>query len=376
MELTNTEERKFDEYRSVDAAPKVSSKEDTTRVSIILIDYNEFSNLQRALPSIFSMNTSEDVEVIVVDNGSTDGSVEYIHSHFQDVKIVPAGKNLGYSGANNLGAKTAQGEYLIFLNPDTTVTEGWISNMLDALKTHPNAGMVTPKILMMGQERINTCGNDVHFTGYGYLRGWMAAADSMNTVEDVFSISGCSFMIRKQLFDQLGGFDEAFYPIYVEDTDLSWRARLAGYDCLYVPDSVIYHDYTMGFGSEKYFRLERNRYQMLIKNLHWGTLFLLLPSLLLSEVVSWGYVILRGAAYARSKLRSYAWLIGHLGEILRARQGVQALRQRKDIDILRKCTYHLAYDQANDGFVGKVAQHVFDPLFHILHRFYLAVISW
>lgn len=345
------------------------------KISIITIDYNEIDNLKRSLPSFLAQDYPS-FEVIVVDNGSRDGSPAFIEANFPDVKVIAAGGNRGFSGANNLGAQHATGEYLVFINPDTTVAPDWLYGLLDALQD-PDVGIATSKILIMAQpDTINTCGNDVHYTGYGYLRGWSQPDDSMNTPERVFSVSGAAFMMRRSLFEHLGGFDDNFNPIYVEDTDLSWRSQLAGYQCAYVPSSVVYHDYTMGFGPDKFHRLERNRYQMLIKNYDWRTFALLLPAILLSEVVAWGYATLRGGAHMRAKLKSYGWLARNLGLILQARGRVQQLRRVKDRDILRRAAYRLAYDQANDGIIGKVAKYTFDPLFFAIRAVCLLIVWW
>jgi GT2 family glycosyltransferase len=345
------------------------------KVSIITIDYNELDNLKRSLPSFLAQDYPS-FEIIVVDNGSRDGSPAFIETTFPDVKVIAAGGNRGFSGANNLGAQHATGEYLVFINPDTTVAPDWLYGLLEALQD-PEIGIATSKILIMAQpDKINTCGNDVHYTGYGYLRGWSQPADSMNTPERVFSVSGAAFMIRRSLFEQLGGFDDNFNPIYVEDTDLSWRAQLAGYVCVYVPSSVVYHDYTMGFGPDKFHRLERNRYQMLLKNYDWRTYLLLLPAILLSEIVAWGYATMRGGAHMRAKLKSYGWLLRNLSAILQARRRVQRLRRVKDCEILRRASYRLAYDQANDGVIGRVAKYTFDPLFFAIRAVCLLIVRW
>ena len=109
-----------------------------------------------------------------MDNGSTDGSAEYVEREFARVTLLRAGENLGFGGANNLAARQATGEYLAFLNPDTAVEPGWLRALIGALHGNPGVGLATPKILLLSRpDRINTCGNDVHFTGIPTVRGWM-----------------------------------------------------------------------------------------------------------------------------------------------------------------------------------------------------------
>ncbi|PJF28450.1 MAG: glycosyltransferase family 2 protein [Phototrophicales bacterium] len=348
---------------------------DHPKVSIITVGYNSLEDLKRCLPS-FMAQQYPNFEIVVVDNASKDGTASYLSAHFPSVRLYRAERNLGFSGGNNWAASEAEGEYLAFINPDTTVKPDCLYWLVETLQDR-SVGIATPKILMMSQpDRINTCGNDVHYTGYGYLRGWSQSADSMNTPERVFSVSGAAFLIRKDLFLQLGGFDENFAPAYVEDTDLSWRAMMCGYSAVYVPSSVVYHDYTMGFGPQKYHWLERNRYQMILKNYDWRTFALLLPAILLSEVVAWGYATMRGTAHMRAKLKSYGWLVRNLGAILQARQRVQSLRRVKDREILRRAAFRLAYDQANDGLISKVAKCTFDPLFFAIRAVCLLIVRW
>jgi GT2 family glycosyltransferase len=211
---------------------------------------------------------------------------------------------------------------------------------------------------MAQPDRINTCGNSVHFTGFGSLRGWMASADALNETCDVPSVSGAAFAVRRSLYNTLGGFDESFFPAYVEETDLCWRAQLAGYTCRYVPDSIIYHDYKLDFRPDKYFWLERNRCQMLLKNLRWPTLLLLIPALLLADG-ELGVRVLNGMKHIRqtAQLR----LDHHtLAADRRARRGVRQIRQVA-IVIFYELLARLAFGQAGSGATAK--NNGFDPLF-------------
>ena len=115
---------------------------------------------------------------------------------------------------------------------------------------------------------------------------------------------------------------------------------------------------------------------MLLKNLAWKTLIVLLPALLLSEIVTWGYAVMNGRQHIAAKLNSYAWLLAHRGTILANRQQVRALRRRRDRDLLRQCSFRLAYGLANEGLVARVASWVFDPLFFVIYTFSLLIVRW
>lgn len=346
------------------------------RVSVLLVNYNNGTEIERCLASLLDQHYP-DYEIIVVDNASQDGSAALIAAEFPQVKLIRAGENLGFGGGNNLAAAHASGQYLVFLNPDTIAEPDLLELLVFALAKDPWIGLVTPKILLVSPlGRINTCGNSVHYTGYGYLRGWMLHASEMNHEEDVFSISGAAFMMRKSLFDALGGFDTGFSPAYVEDTDLSWRAFLLGYRTVYTPFAAIYHDYTSHFSPAKYHWLERNRYQLLLKNLRWGSLFALLPALLVAEVMSWGFALRRGLGYVTGKIQAYTWILSHWRAIMGARRQVQQMRQVSDRDVLVHCDYRINFTQVSEGFVSSLAGHIFNPVFYLLYSAALLIIHW
>jgi GT2 family glycosyltransferase len=303
------------------------------------------------------------VEVIVVDNASTDGSASWLAQAHPEVRLTCTSENRGYGAGGNLGTRLARGRYLAFLNPDTTVEPGWLEALLAALEADPQAGLVTSRILLMEDpEHINTCGNDVHISGLTLCRGMGQPRDAFPHLEEVSAVSGAAFAIRKDLFESLGGFDERFF-MYMEDTDLSLRARLAGYRCLYAPDSVAYHAYTLRFGPLKTYYQERNRYAMLLKCLRWRTLLTLLPALLLAEMVTWGFVLLRQRRNLGNKLRAYAWLLGHWPEVMQSRRRAQTDRRAGDRILLEATRHALAFEQAGAGPLARAAHALFDPLF-------------
>jgi GT2 family glycosyltransferase len=326
--------------------------------SIILVGHNHRTELLRCLAGL----GSED-EIIVVDNGSRDGTVEAVRRACPGVRVIESQRNLGFGGGANLGAAAARGELLVFLNPDTVVTPGWLAALAQALAEDPTAGLVTPQIRLWRQpERINACGADVHLSGLTLCRGLGEDATGYQTPAEVAAVSGAAFAIRRELFRTLGGFDETFY-LYMEDVDLSWRARLAGYRCLYVPEAVVYHHYRPRLGPRKVFRLERNRYRMLLKILGGRTLLQLVPALLLAEVVTWAYVLRHRPAAAPAKLLAYGAVLAGGRSLVRARCVVQAGRLLGDDVLLATTVGRLAYEQVDGGAAARLGRGVVDPLF-------------
>ncbi len=316
----------------------------TPKVSIVIVNYETAAYLPRCLGSL-AAQSYPNYEVILVDNSPGDGAAEYVAEHYPDVIVLRSETNLGYAGGNNLGFRHATGDYVAVLNPDTWVDPDWLSELVQALEGDPAAGLATPKILLMDDpSRVNTCGNAITFTGITVCRGLGQPADRYDAVEIVSAVSGAAFLIRRALLAEIGAFDDEFF-LYYEDTDLSLRAMLAGYHCLYVPTSIVHHKYVFKFSALKCYYQERNRYLSLLRTLRWRTLFALAPCLLASEAIAWAYVLLSGREHARSKLRSYGWLLRHRRRILAARRVIQANRRVDDGVLLQRFSARLSFTQ-------------------------------
>ncbi len=344
------------------------------RASIIIVHHDGWEDLRKCLSSLLPTVGPAD-EVLVVDNGSTDGSADLGARQFPHVRWVRSPGNGGFGYGCNLGAAHARGQFLLFLNPDTAVEPGWLEPLLTAL-ADLRVALVTPLILLMDHPAfVNTAGNEVHCTGLALCRGVGMPREAMAQAAEVAAISGAAFGVRREVWDALGGMDETFF-LYVEDTDLSWRARLAGYRCLFVPASVVYHDYSLRFGANKIFLQERNRYQMLLKNLRWPTLLVLAPALLLAEGVTWGYILLYQRHRWAEKAQAYLWILRHWRELMARRRAVQSVRRARDRDLLAVCTHRLEYEQTGAGPVARWAHRILDPAFWVLHRLVLSLTWW
>jgi GT2 family glycosyltransferase len=332
------------------------------RASAIVVAYNSRAYLQLCLQSILD-DLGPDDELIVVDNGSTDGSAELMEAQFPAVRLIRA-ENVGYAGGNNRGAAVARGEYLVFLNPDTVVQPGALAALLAPFAARPEIGLTTACIMHLHQpDVINTCGNTMHYTGLTYCRGAGQPRARYAGSAEVDAVSGAAFAIRRDVFKQLGGFDERFF-MYVEDTDLSWRARMAGYRCLYVADAMISHDYQPSFSPAKSFYLDRNRHLMLLKNLRRSTYLRMLPGLLLAELVTWGFMLLKGPRFWGVKPRVYHTLWRERATIRAIHRQAQ-LRRSVDCTIVTRMTYRLDFSQLAGRQLARMAEFVFHPAFRL-----------
>jgi GT2 family glycosyltransferase len=343
--------------------------------SIILVNYNGGQQVLECLRSL-QAEREEGREIIVVDNASLDGSPRRIQEAFPHVKLIRSAANLGFGGGSNLGARYAGGHYLAFLNPDTLVEPGWLEALRRALEANPETGMATACILLRGRQGvINTCGNDVHLSGLTLCRGMGQPRQAYASPAEVGAVSGAAFLVRRELFEELGGFDASFF-LYMEDTDLSLRVRLAGWRIVYVPQAVVHHDYRLRFGPRKTYYLERNRYRMLLKVFRWRTLLALLPALLLAEAVTWGFVLCREPQRLGNKLYAYANILQDWAALKRARASTQEKRQVKDCDLLKNSVFQLAFEQTGDCCAARLAHRVFDPLFHACQGLAMSIVNW
>ena len=345
------------------------------RASIIIVSYNNREDITRCLESV-RRTACPGYEVIVVDNASTDGSADAVAAGFPEATTVRSSANLGFGGGCNLGATRARAEFLVFLNPDTIVEPGWLSALVNALDANSRVGLVTSKILMLGEpERINTCGNTVHLSGLTLCRGLGASSRSYQKEEEVDAVSGAAFAIRRDVFQSLGGFDESMF-LYMEDTDLSLRARLAGWESLFAPQSIVYHDYSLKVFPLKVFYQERNRYLMLLKNFRWATLVALVPALLMAEAITWGFVLLYDRRNIWNKLKAYQWTVRNWGAIMNKRRTTQSSRKTGDHELLRRTSFRLDLGLARQGLTARIAQSLLDPVFFLLRAVTMAVVRW
>ena len=348
--------------------------ERAVRASVIIVNYNHKAAILRCLESVLA-SLPADCEVVVVDNASSDGSASAIRAAFPAVSLVTASTNGGFGAGCNLGARAAAGTFLVFLNPDTTVDPAWLAALLAPLESSPRTGLVTARILLAdGTRRINVCSINVHLTGLALMRGMGAPAHAYPRAEEVASVSGAAFAIRREVFHTLGGFDEEMF-LYMEDVDLSWRARLAGWTCAYAHASVVLHDYSLKLKPGRIFHQERNRYLMLLKCLRWPTLVLLLPALALAELVTWGFVLTRRLSPAE-KISAYRWAITNGRAIRAKRQSVQQSRTVKDRELLQRTVGALAFEQVTSPTAAVASRLVFNPLFSVWRWLLLAVVWW
>ncbi|MEW6040506.1 MAG: glycosyltransferase family 2 protein, partial [Elusimicrobiota bacterium] len=241
-------------------------------VSIVILNYNGKQYLNDCLKSVFDITFPEpdELEVILVDNASQDGSVEFIKNNFPQVKLIYSNKNLGFAGGNNLGIKAASGKYIALLNNDTVITKEWLKGPVEIIETDSKIGIVGSKMLFLNEPgRLNNAGSYLTIDGEGGDIGFREKdTGQYDQIREVFSVCAGSCIIKREVFEQIGYFDESFFAYY-EDTDLCYRAHWAGWKCFFCPDSIVFHKHcgVLGEWSPLFiFLVYRNKLFMHFKN--------------------------------------------------------------------------------------------------------------
>ncbi len=209
-------------------------------VSVIVLNYNGRQWLERCLTATH-LQLAGHGELILVDNASTDGSIEIVRERFPDVRLLALDRNLGFAGGNNAGARIASGRYLAFLNNDTVPQAGWLDALKAPLAGNPAIALTTSRIVYLHDPSIIDSAGDGYLRAGGAFKRFHGEPFELgNDSREVFGACGAACMVRRDVFVQLGGFDEDFFMVY-EDVDLSYRARLRGHRCAYVADAIVHH---------------------------------------------------------------------------------------------------------------------------------------
>lgn len=216
-------------------------------LSVIIITYKERDLLKKCLESVFASKTDFSFEVIVTDNGSSDGSVEMVKKYFPQVKVLDNQKNLGFSKGNNVAIKQATGNLILLLNADTQVKPDTLDLSVKYMHTHPKVGALGAKVMLPNGELDKACRRKFPNPANSFLRlfGLKKYSDYNITTPidqevEVDAIMGAYFLVRKSVVDQVGPLDEEFF-MYGEDLDWCWRIKSAGYKIMYFPKAEITH---------------------------------------------------------------------------------------------------------------------------------------
>jgi GT2 family glycosyltransferase len=308
-------------------------------VSVIVVNYNGKRFLGECFASLANSEYPRDkLEVILVDNASTDGSAQYVRENFPWVRILQLDKNYGFCKPNNDAVEIANGEYVVFLNNDTAVTREWLLELVKGALSEEKVASCASKMLYYDRRNmINTAGGKITIIGGGFYRGY-GDKDGPDYARPEYTGFGCGagVLVKRELFQYMGGFDEDYFAS-CEENDLGWKVWLYGYRVLYVPTALMYHKESGTFGSRSTFEsikvyfITRNRLYNIIKNLEAKNVIrALFISLGFNLYRSLRYLAQGNLASIKSIARAHLDFAKNLRKMLAKRRVVQNNRKLSD----------------------------------------------
>lgn len=264
-------------------------------ITSIVVNRNGRAHLDQCLSSLLAQ-TYQPHETILVDNGSTDGSADYVQASYPAVRVIRLRQNVGFAAANNAAIQQSTGDYVALMNNDAYAEPDWLEAMIKAAEPDPGVGMVACKMLFADAPGvINSTGLALDWAGFCWdWQGGQPDDPSQSIIEERFGPCGGAALYRRTMLDDIGLLDQGFFA-YAEDADLAWRAQRAGWRCLYAPAARVYHtaSATSGEGSRfKNYMLGRNKVWMFAKNMPGGWRLTWIGLLLAYDLLAVGYGLL------------------------------------------------------------------------------------
>lgn len=327
-------------------------------VSIIIVNWNGEKVLKECLGSLKKI-TYPHYEIILVDNGSTDGSLTVVESYKRDLPItlLTNSKNLGFAPANNQGVKKAKGMYVLLLNNDTKVSADFLSIMVDKMEADPTIGALQPKIYMMDKPQyLDNAGT--FLTRTGFLQHWgygQKDSDEFAHERVIFSAKGACLLTRRSIIEKVGLFDEKFGS-YFEESDFCWRVWLSGWKVLYYPSTHIFHK--VGYTSKQMSQIDvnyhslKNRIRSLAVNLSFTNIFSMLTfHIALLTGLAIYYLIHGEAKKCMMIIKAGAWNISHSVGTMKRRAIVQTMRKITDRELFSQVMVTTSISEMRKHFI-------------------------
>jgi GT2 family glycosyltransferase len=303
------------------------SGENNNKVSIIVVNWNGERFLKDCLGSL-SHQSYANCEIILVDNGSADNSVCFTRENFPEVKIVALRENKGFTGGNAAGLEIARGAYIALVNNDARPEKTWLEKLIQPMLRDYTIGICASKLIFENPRTLNSAGDGLTTAGVGFNRGLGENVANFNMPEPVFGACGAAVLYRRRMLDEIGFLDEDFF-LYDEDTDLNFRAQLAGWKCIYVPSAVVYH--VANATSRRLSDLHvyyhtRNLDFVWMKNMPLGLMLRFVHHKIIQELGSFCYLCLRHGKW-RPFFRAKRDALRMLPVMLKKRAKIQAAKR-------------------------------------------------
>ena len=333
-------------------------------VSVIVLNYNAGELLLNCIESI-KKSAYKNLEIIVVDNISTDKSQKICKEKYPDIKLIQNDENFGYCEGNNIGIREAEGDYIIILNPDTIVESDWIEELISAYNKF-GEGLYQPKHLSLNEKTVYmSAGNMLNIFGFGYAREkGNKDENQFNKIEEIGYASGTCLFTSSAVLKKVGLFDP-FIFLYHDDLDLGWRASQLGIKSYYVPTSLIYHaeSYSLKWNAEKFYWLERNRKYCILTHYSKQTYSKIFPTLLVVDFFVWMFYLTKG--FLGSKIRAELDIIKNRKAIKIKYEELESKKIISDKDLVTKFSDSL---HVPSNVTGKNTNSIFNSMIRRLSK--------
>ncbi|MFH1397402.1 MAG: glycosyltransferase family 2 protein [Candidatus Omnitrophota bacterium] len=312
-----------------------------TQVAVIVSNHNCKKCLRDCFDSLLRQ-TYRNFEIYFLDIASSDGSAEYVSKLFPAVRIIALKANCGFARGYNLAVSAVKAEYIAFLNSDTKTEPLWLEKLVESLEQNPDAAIVGSKIYLLNPSGvINSCGKKLTYSGTGFDIGYgLKGGADYDEPKETGGLCGASLLARKTVFQELGGFDEDYF-LLCEDTDLCWRAWLAGYRVLYQPLSLVGHEFGSAIGKRdtpmRIFYTQRNALTTVFKNFGVKRLAFALAVITAYTAIRILFYLAAGQGKnLKALLAGTGAFFPQLGPVLAKRRVIQANRKVTDVLLSQK----------------------------------------
>jgi len=343
------------------------------KVGIILINYKDYAErfLASCRDSLRRQTyRPELIKIYIIDNASTPESLKYLKDNYPEASILIRDDG-NYAAANNLGFKTAKNEgcdYLVTVNIDTEMDVSWLSELVLALENNAEAGLAQSKILLFPkteedkkQLKINSLGNVIHFLGFGFTSGYGEPdREILGYPEIAGYASGCSYIMRVEVLDKIGGYNEEYY-MYHDDLEISLKAKLAGYKIILAPRSVIFHKYEFKRSTKMIYYMERNRY-LTILTFYPGWLVILIgiPGLIM-DIGMLFFSLLNSWFREEMKIYTYFCSYKNYDKILAEKRKIKSFKTQSFVNLAKHFSGRIEFQEITNPLL----KYFVNPLFNI-----------
>ncbi len=355
------------------------------RVSLqILIFKESFEVIDRAIQSMMDIDYPADRLQIVLLSNYAEGHDTYGHvqqtwmnkENRFEIVLLRDEPNSGFAGGHQHayeGGMAGNPDYIYLLNADGHLDTQAVREAVRYMEERPKVAIAQSRIMLEQEpELLNSCGNHMHYLGFGYSDGYRKRPEEIDEGAAHFYASGAGVTLRASALEEIGGMFDPSYFLYHEDVDVSWRARLAGYDIGYAKDSVMYHDYEFASSIRKFYWMERNRFLTHFTHLKWRTLLLVWPLMKVMELGTLVYALKSGWFVTKLNVYLHFFKPSTWSYIRSRRRLVRSIRRVDDRELLAVMVPTIEAQEVANVLLDKVA----NPVMRVYYRFLLWAVRW